>query len=176
MYALSLSTKTRGFVYIHQCKQCGMVFNPKNEDGFPFELNDIILYPKERHSYSNEPYAFESRDEIIKYIGLAKRITNFDQIFKLVKNTFKKYVDAEDHYVIILAADTIYSYFQDKFATTHYLICIGDNSFGKNSILTTFANLGYRVFLATNVSAPNVYTFLGSVEDCPKYATAYLFK
>jgi hypothetical protein len=74
-----------------------MVFNPKNEDGFPFELNDIILYPKERHSYSNEPYAFESRDEIIKYIGLAKRITNFDQIFKLVKNIFKKYVDAEDH-------------------------------------------------------------------------------
>jgi hypothetical protein len=131
-----------------------------------FELNDIILYPKERHSYSNEPYAFESKDEIIKYLQLAKKINNFDPIFKLVREIFQKYIDAEDHYITILAADTIYSYFQDKFATTHYLICIGDNSSGKNSILTTFANLGYRVFLATNVSAPNVYTFLGSVEDC----------
>jgi hypothetical protein len=142
-----------------------------NNDGEPvlvdkLELNDIILYPKETHSYTNEPYEFESRDEIAKYLELAKKITNFDQIFKLVKNIFMKYVDAEDHYITILAADTIYSYFQDKFATTHYLICIGDNSSGKNSILTTFANLGYRVFLATNVSAPNVYTFLGSVEDC----------
>lgn len=31
MYALGLSTKTR-FIYNHQCKQCRMVFNPKNED------------------------------------------------------------------------------------------------------------------------------------------------
>jgi hypothetical protein len=148
-----------------------VIINNNNNNGEPvlvdrFELNDIILYPKETHSYTNEPYEFESRDEIIKYIELAKKITNFDQIFKLVKNIFKKYVDAEDHYIAILAADTIYSYFQDKFATTHYLICIGDNSSGKNSILTTFANLGYRVFLATNVSAANVYTFLGSIEDC----------
>ena len=84
----------------------------------------------------------------------------------MVKTTFQKYVDAEDHYIIILAADTIYSYFQDKFATTHYLICVGDNSSGKNSILMTFANLGYRTLLATSVSAPNVYTYLGSTEDC----------
>ncbi len=65
-----------------------------------------------------------------------------------------------------LAADVIYTYFQDEFGTTHYIICIGDNSSGKNAILMTFASLGYRVLLATSVSAANVYTFLGSLEEC----------
>jgi hypothetical protein len=37
---------------------------------------------------------------------------------------------------------------------------------GKNAILMTFASLGYRVLLATSVSAANVYTFLGSLEEC----------
>jgi hypothetical protein len=77
-----------------------------------------------------------------------------------------KYVVADDHYITLLAADVIYSYFQDKFGTTHYVICIGDNSSGKNAILMTFASLGYRVLLATSVSAANVYTFLGSLEEC----------
>lgn len=77
-----------------------------------------------------------------------------------------KYVVAEDHYLTLLAADIIYTYFQDKFGTTHYVICIGDNASGKNAILMTFASLGYRVLLATSVSAANVYTFLGSLDEC----------
>jgi hypothetical protein len=62
-------------------------------------------------------------------------------------------VVADDHYIKLLAADIIYSYFQDKFGTTHYVICIGDNASGKGAILMTFASLGYRVLLATSVSA-----------------------
>jgi hypothetical protein len=77
-----------------------------------------------------------------------------------------KYVVAEDHYLTLLTADIIYTYFQDKFGTTHYVICIGDNASGKNAILMTFALLGYRVLLATSVSAANVYTFLGSLDEC----------
>ncbi|MGC1930736.1 MAG: hypothetical protein WA667_17335 [Candidatus Nitrosopolaris sp.] len=34
------------------------------------------------------------------------------------------------------------------------------------SILMTFASIAYRVLLATNVSAANVYTFLGSLDEC----------
>ncbi len=93
-------------------------------------------------------------------------MSNFDRIFELVKTIIKKYVVAEDHYITLLALDIIYSYFQDKFGTTHYVICIGDNSSGKNSILLTFESLGYRVLLATNVSGANVYTFLGSLDEC----------
>jgi hypothetical protein len=37
---------------------------------------------------------------------------------------------------------------------------------GLISAVMTFASLGYRVLLATSVSAANVYTFLGSLEEC----------
>jgi hypothetical protein len=130
------------------------------------KLSNMIIKPKDIQSYSSEPYFFRSDSETNYYLNLARKITNFDQIFKLVKIIFQKYVDADLHYIILLAADTIYRYFQDRFGTTHYLICIGDNSSGKNSILITFANLGYRVLLATSVSAANVYTFLGTLEEC----------
>ena len=120
-------------------------------DGFilldKVELNNIILKPKDLQSYASQPYVFESQVEIEHYLNLAKQVTNFDKVFSIVKTIYQKYVDAEDHYIALLTADTIYSYFQDIFGTTHYLICIGDNSSGKNSILLTFANLGYRVLL-----------------------------
>jgi hypothetical protein len=64
----------------------------------------------------------------------------------------------------LLAADIIFTYFQDKFGTTHYVMLIGDNSSGKNSILITFAYLAYRMLLATAMSAANVYTYLDSWE------------
>jgi hypothetical protein len=128
--------------------------------------DNIVLKPKDTHSYLCEPYDFESRKEIKAYLKLASEKSNFDQIFRLVKTIIQKYVVAEDHYLTLLAADIIYTYFQDKFGTTHYVICIGDNSSGKNSILMTFASLGYRVLLATSVSAANVYTFLGNLDEC----------
>ncbi len=126
----------------------------------------IDLLPKDEHSYLCQPYVFQSKEDLEHYIELANGISNFDPIYKLVKTIISKFIDAEDHYLTLLAADIIYTYFQDKFGTTHYLTCVGDNSSGKNSILITFANLAYRVLLATAVSAPNVYTFLGGLEEC----------
>ena len=124
------------------------------------ELSNLIINPPDSQSQLSEPYVFESKDEIVHYVDLAKKISNFDQLFNLIKSIYKKHVDAEEHYIVLLAADTIYSYFQHKFATTHYVICIGDNSSGKNSILTSFKYLGYRVLLATGVSPANIYTLI----------------
>ena len=136
-----------------------------------YELTDRILSPRSLHSYPGEycKYVFESEEELRKYLKLASEKTpngNFDLIFKLVKTIFKQYVVLDDHHITLLVADIIYSYFQDDFATTHYVICAGDNGSGKNSILLTFGWLGYRVFLATSVSGANLYTFQGSVEAC----------
>jgi hypothetical protein len=91
------------------------------------ELSNLVIYPPDTQSQLSEPYVFESKDEIVHYLSLAKKLSNSDQLFNLIKSIYKKYVDAEEHYIVLLAADTIYSYFQDKFATTHYVICIGDN-------------------------------------------------
>ena len=66
---------------------------------------------------------------------------------------------------MILAADTLYSYFQEKFGATHYNIFIGENGSGKNSALLFFKMLGYRVFYITAASPANYYTFLGEIQE-----------
>ena len=44
----------------------------------------------------------------------AREVTK-DQLFKFSKNIFSKYVDQDKHIVILLAADAIWTYFQDLF-------------------------------------------------------------
>jgi hypothetical protein len=106
-----------------------------------------------------------SRSLLIPSVELARGET-FETLYSKVESIVRKYVNAEDHYITILIADIIYSYFQDKFGTTHYNIFIGDNGSGKNSALLVFKYLGYMVCYGLDVSAPNYFTFLGEVEEC----------
>ena len=64
-----------------------------------------------------------------------------------------------------MIGDIIWSYFQDRFGYTHYLIFTGDNGSGKNSALLVFKYLGYRVFYVVSASAPNYWTAYGSQEE-----------
>ena len=133
-----------------------------------YPTSDRLLRPKRAYLSETCKYVFESEKEIRDYLKLANGKTaglNFDLIFKLVKTIFKQYVVLEDHYITLLVVDIIYSYFQDHFGMTHYDFLVGDNGSGKNSVLTAVAHLAYRMLLATNVSAPNVFTFLGNVEE-----------
>ena len=52
-----------------------------------------------------------------------------------MESVVRKYVNVEDHYYPLLTGDIIWSYFQDKFTYTHYLIFTGDNGSGKNYIM-----------------------------------------
>ena len=110
------------------------------------------------------PYIFSSKDEFAKYLKIA--ITeNLDSLYTKVETAIKKYVNVEEHYYPLLAGDIIWTYFQDKFPYTHYLIFTGDNGSGKNSALLVFRLLGYRVFYVVSASAANYYTVLGSKEE-----------
>ena len=134
-----------------------------------FPTSSRLLKPRDMDSYLCEPYVLKSEEDLRYYLKKASKFStnlNFDPIFKLVKTIVKQYVVLEDHYITLVVADIIYSYFQDEFGTTHYDICVGDNGSGKNSILMVFGYLGYRVLLATSVSAANLFTFQGSVEPC----------
>jgi hypothetical protein len=111
------------------------------------------------------PYIFESPDELEQYLERARDET-LDSLYFKTKAIYRKYVNIEEHYLTILSADTIYSYFQDKFATLHYNIFVGDNGSGKNSALLVYRHLGYRVFYVVSASAPNYFTFLGEIEEC----------
>jgi len=48
---------------------------------------------------------------------------------------WKKYVDADDFHISICAADTIFTYFQDKIGLTHYLFFVWVNGLANPTIL-----------------------------------------
>ena len=129
------------------------------------EIGNKTFYPNDTVDSQNPlPYVFESINELDTYLQNARN-ESLDTLYLKVKSIYKKYVDAEEKYIVLLAADTILSYFQDKFGTMHYNILVGDNGSGKNSALLVYRYLGYRVFYVTAASAANYYTFLGETEE-----------
>jgi hypothetical protein len=68
--------------------------------------------------------------------------------------------------ITFYTADTIYSYFQDLFPTTHYDMIVGNPGAGKGAILVSFRLQGYRAVMAAGMSGANLLELLGSVEAC----------
>ena len=80
-------------------------------------------------------------------------------LFKKIKSILKKYIDIDEDFINILAADIIFTYFQDKLGMTHYLLIVGDNNTGKSNILLVFSFLGYRPILDNPLHLP-IFTIL----------------
>jgi hypothetical protein len=145
-------------------------FITSNESGSYFleeriEIAGNTFLPQDNITTVNPlPYKFESEEELDEYIAKAENET-YDSLFTKVRSEFRKYVNVPEHTLTVLSADIVYSYFQDKFGTTHYNIFIGENGSGKNSAMLVFKHLGYRVFYVTAASAANYYTFLGDVQE-----------
>ena len=130
------------------------------------ERPDKILYPADNIDSQNpRPFIFASPEELQMYIELAKCET-FDSQYQQVKLELQKYVNIDEHYLVVIAADIIFSYFQDKFSTVHYDVFVGDNGSGKNSALLAIRRLGYRVFYILSASAANYFTFYADIEEC----------
>ena len=124
-----------------------------------------ILKPPEEMSYLNKPYVFESKEEFYEYIESMKGQEDLYSLFKDVKSIWKKHVDADNFHISICAADTIFSYLQDKIGLTHYLFFIGNNGYGKSNNLVLFHYLGYRNMMSTDVTPANIYQYLGSLQE-----------
>lgn len=140
--------------------------NGKLEIVSHIERSNRILYPADSMDTQNQlSYAFTSPEELQTYVDLAKRET-LDSLYQQVKSELKKYLNMDEHYLVVIAADIIFSYFQDKFPTVHYDIFVGDNGSGKNAALLAISRLGYRVFYVVSASAANYFTFYGDVEEC----------
>jgi hypothetical protein len=139
-------------------------------DGTPKIVNfikrsDKILYPADNLDSQNPlPYTFASTKELEMYIELAKRET-MDSLYQAVKSNLQRHVNVDEHYLVVMTSDIILSYFQDKFATLHYDIFVGDNGSGKNSALLAISRLAYRVFYLVSASAPNYFTAYGNIEE-----------
>jgi hypothetical protein len=87
-----------------------------------------------------------------------------DSLYQKAKSIVQKYNDQDEHKLTLLTADIVWSYFQDKFSTTHYIAVVGDNGSGKSTVGDTFEALGYRVVNMTDPSAPNLFRVLGTIE------------
>jgi hypothetical protein len=129
------------------------------------EISGHVFYPADNVNTNNpKPYIFQFEQELEHYLQLSKEET-FDSLFDKVLTEYEQYVNVDEHNLVTLAANTVYSYFQDKFGTTNYNILIGENGSGKNSALLVYRMLGYRVFYVTAANSANYYTFLGDIQE-----------
>jgi hypothetical protein len=130
------------------------------------EQNDIVddRNIKPYTDIGTEPYYFEDVKDLQHYIDLAKTET-LGTLFKQVKKWVKKFFDTDiEEYTNLIAADIIFTYFQDRMGKTHYLFPYGKPGTGKGAILECFNQLGYRGVQVTDASAAAVYRLLGNIE------------
>jgi hypothetical protein len=143
-----------------------ITYVPRLDMILPFE--DIkepsrILRPPNKEEYPYTPYAFVNEKELEEYLRRAKSET-IDSLYNKGKLIVRKYNDQDNPKLNLLAIDLIWSYFQDKFGTTHYLDIVGDNDTGKSSLGNTYEAVGYRAANMTSPTAPNVFRTLGTIE------------
>ena len=92
------------------------------------------------------PIKFKDLTEIKDFIEAVQHET-IDSIYFQHKKLWQKFVVTNDEYTItFLAIDSVYSYFQDRFETTHSDLIDGAPGSGKGATLITFQLLGYRVY------------------------------
>src|SRR5262249_9713687 len=80
------------------------------------ERNRIIKTPS-HEEYPYEPYEFTSKEEVQSYLEQAKH-TSIDSLYLKAKEIVQDYNDQDHNKLVLFATDIIFSYFQDKFATT----------------------------------------------------------
>ena len=133
-------------------------------DFIPLGKEDRIASPLPAESYINKPYTFNSQLELEAIIEEARNLT-FDSLYRMNKRIWKKYIDADDFHISICAADTIFTYFQDKAGMTHYLFFVGGPGSGKSNNLEVFHFLAYRNLTSTGITSATLYRFYGGRED-----------
>jgi len=127
------------------------------------EFEDKIVKALPSTAYLNKPYSF-AIGEVEKVIEAAKTET-LDTLYRKVKSIWKRYVDADDFHISICAADTIFTYYQDRLGLVHYLFFVGGPSSGKSNRLEVFRFLAYRNWTSSDITPTNIYQLLGSREE-----------
>jgi hypothetical protein len=59
----------------------------------------------------------------------------------------------------------IFTYYQDRVGTTHYVFYVGPPGCGKTNNLTLYQELAYRCMCSSGLTGPNMYQFLGIGEE-----------
>ena len=127
-------------------------------------VENRVLLPIKRESYFPNPYSFSSEQQLYEFIEKVRHSTLSDLYYE-TKSFCSLFIDADNNHRSILAMDITFTYFQDLLGLTHYLFFIGKPGSGKSNNLTMINLLGYRNFMNTDMTAPNIYQFLGNQEE-----------
>ena len=127
------------------------------------EESSRIIKPPDPEEYPYDSYEFKNMDEVIAF-GERAKTESIDSLYKKAKAIVKQFNDQDYYKLVLVAADIVWSYFQDRFSTTHYLGIFGDNGSGKSTVGDTFEAVGYRPVNMTDPTAPNLFRVLGKIE------------
>jgi hypothetical protein len=125
------------------------------------ESRNII--PPFVEEYAYRPYEFKDLNEVLAILERARKLS-IGSIYSGLKPIICSYNDQAAEKQILLTIVVIWSYFQDRFPTTHYDIILGGNGSGKSAEATTYNATGYRPVNLTNPNAANINRILGSIE------------
>ncbi len=128
------------------------------------DLEYKVIKPLKEFAYLNRPYSFASSDQINKLIERAK-LESLATLYRKVKAICYKCIKEDHNHIHLLAADIIFTHFQDILGVTHYLFFVGGPDSGKSSNLSFIEILAYRNFLSIDITPANVYRFLGKYEE-----------
>jgi hypothetical protein len=122
-----------------------------------------ILIPPNYEEYPYMPYECANIEELEGCTNDAKKET-IESLYQKALSFVETYNDQDDYKQILMALDIIWSYFQDRFSTTHYEGITGDNDSGKSTVGGTFEAIAYRCVNTTSPSAANIFRILGTIE------------
>jgi hypothetical protein len=125
-----------------------------------------ILKPAEEDEYQYIPYTYDTDIDEANLIKdqLRNEKATLESFYKEAFEFVKLFTVQDNEKQVIIAANVVGSYFQDKFPTCHYLAVTGKPGSGKTSIGHTFGAIGYRPIYQVDPSAPNILRTLGKIE------------
>jgi hypothetical protein len=128
------------------------------------EESNRTINPVEQDEYQYIPYTYDADiDEANLIKDQIKNIT-IESFYKEVSEFVRLFNVQDKNKRVLIAANIIWSYFQDKFPTCHYPTITGKPGSGKTSVGHTFGALGYRPIYQVDPSAPNIFRTLGKIE------------
>lgn len=144
-----------------------IAFNELTQDiDFTFRINNTkkeIFTPIEKTKIGYIAYEFENKEELNRLFNKAKNMNIFD-IFNGLYEILENYTNNDFHRLLVTLL-IVFSYFQDKFASTPYLYIFGDNDTGKTNLGSMISALAYRCCLDINPSTASIYRTLGKFEE-----------
>ena len=122
---------------------CFVSYDSNNDDLFvveKIEEDTRILVPYGIEDSPSKPYIFDNKDHLVETLRKSKSLT-ISHLYKESKIIISKYIDQKPSILNVIATDIIFSYFQDRFPTTHYLLFVGKTDVGKSAIGDVFEQL-----------------------------------